>query len=312
MTRLRVLLLLVFLLSGITCVPALSLKQSLEEADDLSVGDRFILNIRGDGPLKSVELPDTLTNFYILKVEEKDKGTDKAWLRLTIVPLLPGSQSFPGLRVRSAKDSGESALTNRFRLNIISVRAQGDTLLADLKPLSKYPLQLPSWLYPLLLLAGAALLLLSWLLNRKKEKPNEAPAATKPPAVIEPEADWQTALRELDELRARNLLAQGKLVLHHFELSLIQRRFMERRLGLPAVEMTTSEIRRALAGKLQDNPAPVLGFLAYCDKVKFARYNPDPGEIREAEDWLRQWLLSYQPMAPKTYPTGEESHAALR
>ena len=59
MTKLRFLLLLVLLLSGITCMPALSLKQSLEEADDLSVGDRFILNIRGYGPLESVELPDT-------------------------------------------------------------------------------------------------------------------------------------------------------------------------------------------------------------------------------------------------------------
>ena len=56
MTKLRVLLLLVFLLSGITCAGAVP-KQSLEEADDLSVGDRFILN--GDEPLESVELPDT-------------------------------------------------------------------------------------------------------------------------------------------------------------------------------------------------------------------------------------------------------------
>lgn len=288
------LLLLIALVLSAALLPGLTISQSLVDADDLSVGDRFSLNIRADEALDRVIVPDTLSNFQVLKVERITRNTNKAWFRLTIVPLLPGSQSFPALKVERLIKDGKNYQTNRFRLNIIPVRAQDDTLLVDIKPLEKYPLQIPLWGYLLLLLLLMALLLLAYLLGRKKP---EAAAVPEKPVQMTPTAPdpaWKRAVDELDALLARDLVSQGAYVQHHYLLSLILRKFMERKYRFAAVEMTSSEIKRVIDRFKVERIPEILRFLNYCDKVKFARFTPSVSEVHDSETWLREWLLSFQ------------------
>ena len=271
---------------------AAGLSQKLVEADDLSVGDRFVLEIRHDTDLKSVAVPDTLTRFHVLgwQLQKVPRGND--WLKVTIVPLYPGSHSFPALTVRTAEAASELLFTDRFRLNIIPVRAEADTLLVDLKPLRKYPLQLPWWLYPLLLaLAVAGILIVLLRKPRPTKTPDPEPVAAQP---APPDPAWRMALARLDELRAEGLMLHGHYKLHHYRLSEILRQFLERKYRFGALEMSTTEINWVTQRIRVDSAAEVIDFLRLCDRVKFAKYVPGSEETANAEEWLRSWLRSFE------------------
>lgn len=286
--------LLVLGLFILSALPAANIRQSLVDAEDLSVGDRFELHIKSDVSLDSVVIPDTITNFHVFGAERISTGPEPAWLKVTLAPLFPGSHSFPRLEVIPDLVDGNRYYTDRFRLNIIPVRAAEDTLLVDVKPLGKYPWQPPAWVYPLLALLLAASLILYFLAGREKSRP--APPPEKVPEIkpVTPDPAWKTSLKELDELEAEELPAHGEYILHHYRLSHILRKFLEREYRFAAVEMTTSEIHWVTQRVWVEKAPEVIKFLQYCDKVKFARHTPSPREIESANAWLRGWLRDFE------------------
>lgn len=268
-----------------------NLTQDLEHADDLSVGDRFIFNIRADFSINRVVVPDTLTNFKVFSVERQNKQGITPWFRLTIAPILPGYHTFPSLRVEPVRPDGKDYWTDRFRINVIPTRAEGDTTLVDIKPLQKYPYQFPAWLYAGLLLGVLALLAAYILLRPSKKMPQEQ-QATQPVVPQKPKQAWEIALEQLRKLIEQNLTARGELVLHHYWLSMILREFLERRYRFAAKEMTSSEIHIAL-GRLQIDRSPqILEFLLFCDRVKFSKYVPLPDTVAENHAWLEAYLVN--------------------
>lgn len=275
-------------------LPAANIRQSPEGAEDLSVGDRFELRIKSDVSLDSVVIPDTISNFHVFGAERISTGPEPAWLKVTLAPLFPGSHSFPRLEVIPDAPDGNRYFTDRFRLNIIPVRAAEDTLLVGVKPLAKYPWQPPAWVYPLLALLLAVSLILCFILARKKRESSPPPEQALDIQTVTPDPAWKTALKELDELEAEELPARGEHILHHYRLSHILRKFLERKYRFAAVEMTTSEIRWVTQRVWVENAPEVIGFLQYCDRVKFARHVPGPGEIEIASAWLRGWLREFE------------------
>lgn len=287
----KLLLLLIALWTGLLVAEGLT--QKLLDADNLSVGNRFQLEIRADVNLKSVVVPDTLTIFHVVGWQKVEGKQSPDWLKVTIVPLFPGSHSFPMLEVRPADSAAESFYTDRFRLNIIPVRAEADTLLVDIKPVEKYPFQLPWWLYYLLF--GLALAMLLIVLFHKPRPPKPAAEVTpKPPMPSVPDAAWKMALSSLEELIAEELMFGGQYKLHHFRLSEIMRVFLGRKYRFGALEMSTSEIDWVTQRIRVDEAGDVISFLKYCDRVKFAKYEPSLEETYQAEDWLRNWLRSFE------------------
>ena len=287
--------------------------QSLENADNLSVGDRFQFNIRAEYSINRVVVPDTLTNFKVIDSQRISEAGLPAWYRLTIVPLLPGYHSFPALRVEPVSPQESVAYTDRFRVNIIPVRAEADTTLVDIKPPLAYKMQIPAWVY-LLLAALLPLFLIAWLLSRppkaKAAQPAESPAP--PPPVRLP--NWKIALDRLDALIQEELLVQGKVALHHFLLAEILRSFMEREYRIAALEMTSSEIREAMQRVSVHRSAEVNLFFSFCDRAKFAKHIPTADETHEMEEWLRQYLLGFEIMEARRVldsPKGE-AHAPVR
>lgn len=272
---------------------AQGLTQKLVGAEDLSVGDRFKLEIRAELDLRTVVVPDTLSVFQVLGTRVFKDPSGRRGLEVIIVPLYPGSHSFPRLEVKPADDSRESLFTDRFRLNIIPVRTAADTLLVDIKPLEKYPLQLPWWLYPALLGLAVAGLVFAWLLRPGTAKIQES-APERPPAPVTPDPAWKTALNRLEALVTEELMSRGQFKLHHFRLADILRQFLESKYRFAALEMCTSEIEQVTQRIRVDAAAEVLAFLRHCDRVKFAKYQPTQDEARALEDWLRDWLRSFE------------------
>lgn len=280
--------------SLLAVLPGVSIRQDLVGAEDLSVGDRFQLNIRADVSLKGVALPDSLENFHILKVERIAKSGQLAWLQLTLAPLLPGSQSFPKLQVQLDSPDGNSYATERFRLTIIPVRAASDTVLVDIKPVARYRWQLPAWAYPLLGLLALPLLAAFFLLRKEPVVKMEETKAEPAPEPAVPLPAWKLALNQLEELEALKLLDKGEYIRHHFQLSQILRQFLERKYRFAAMEMTTSEILYMTGGIHIEKSAEVMRFLRFCDKVKFAQYLPTRTETDNYKLWLRGWLQTFE------------------
>jgi len=122
------------------------------------------------------------------------------------------------------------------------------------------------------------LLALSYFIWKKWQKKSDP--KPEPLALLTAE---QKALKELQELESRELMKQGRIRDHFFELSEIFRRYLENRYQFPAQEWTTEEIISHFKGFSDLNEKQKLqarNILTESDKVKFAKaevetnYNP--------------------------------------
>ncbi|HCM15571.1 MAG TPA: hypothetical protein DHW79_06460 [Candidatus Cloacimonas sp.] len=280
-------LILCLILTGVYL--SAQIKQSLSGVDSLKVGMPFELRIETDFPLKEIEIPDTLKQFRVLEQNIQPLGTGSI-ARLSIVPLRTGTLSFPKLDLKRAGLLGPGASTDAFRVFVLRSRAEADTLLREIKPLRRYPLQIEFWLYMLLLLFALALAIILLIPTKKKNR--------KPPVVIKAKPDpveivppHLKALKALDELEQSGLLYRDYLS-YHFSLSMILRVYLEERFGFGATQMTSSEIAESLKVFSFAPKRDYMAILHYCDMVKFAKARVEIEEILKRTAALRNLLQS--------------------
>ena len=118
-----------------------------------------------------------------------------------------------------------------------------------------------------------------WLVRRRrKAEPSRAVAVPEVPADTE-------ALRALSSLAVSGLLARGEYRPFYIRLAAVAKRYLERRLGAPVLEMTTAETLAFLRGHAHGGDLlPVVRDLAdVADRIKFAR---GQGLAEEAERHL--------------------------
>lgn len=135
----------------------------------------------------------------------------------------------------------------------------------------KGPLSL-SGHFNILLLSGilvilSILALLFMLLSRRKKISVVAPK--KPAHGI--------AYEQLEKLKAKDLIRQGRIKEYYSEVSDIVRHYLENRFLLKASEMTTEEFLfyvRDYSQLISDHKTLLKEFLLACDLVKFAKYVP--------------------------------------
>jgi hypothetical protein len=154
---------------------------------------------------------------------------------------------------------------------ITNSTTQAATDIRDIKP----PIEISdgwTWLWQLLILvaiAVAAFLLWRWWKNRKLN-------IVLPPPVPA-------------HIRAKQKLAQALALITQpkpfvIAVSDTARMYLEERFDFHAPERTTEEFLRELAGTkllLPEQKESLGNFLASCDLVKFAKYEPGEAELRE-------------------------------
>jgi hypothetical protein len=118
------------------------------------------------------------------------------------------------------------------------------------------------------LLAVLACALVVWLVRRRRRQVPAPAAPATPP--IPPDVE---ALANLDRLAASGLLARGEYRPFYIELTQIGKRYLERRLEAPIVEMTTTEMLAYLRDHrhARNLLAPIRDLSGAADRVKFAR-----------------------------------------
>jgi len=179
-----------------------------------------------------------------------------------------------------------------------SVIQDEERQLREVKP----PIDIPyNYLALLSLIAAvvltAVLLFIGYRLYKKRKESGyliRAPEPARPAHEI--------ALSALDNLLAKNLLADGLTKQFYSELSELIRRYIEGRYYVRALEETSTEI----LAQMKDQELNEMSFtwlqnlLQLADLVKFAKYQPAEEENHESPQWARSFIdetkIIYEPV----------------
>jgi hypothetical protein len=206
-----------------------------------------------------------------------DEGGVETILEYELRPYALGRREIPSLPVRFIRASGDTLLrkTLPLKLEVLSVRQEGEEGLRDIKPPLEIPGGIPLWLAGMLaaLVVVAFVVGLLWVLDRRKKQPE-----TQPPAPL---VDYAA---EFVRIAGMGLLERGEIKTYYSLLSDNLRRYLEKSLGIDALEQTTSEITWSLrqAGTKGSIIQEVANFLVAADLVKFARFVPELENARRA------------------------------
>lgn len=240
---------------------------------DLHVGEAFVVELTADGPAGTTfEFPKEAGSESVeLRAQEQAPGASPpppGVHRYDAMALALGDVELPGIEVpyRSADGTSGKATTEPIRLRVESVLPKDpkQQKLVDIRGPLTLSIGAPFWiaLAVVLLLVGAAAY---WLWRRRR--PAVAPAAA---PQVEPDVE---ALQALERLAGAGLVERAEYRAYYIALAEIAKRYLERRLGAPVLEMTSAE----MAAFLRDHPAAssfatsVRELAGAADQVKFAR-----------------------------------------
>ncbi|RJQ66386.1 MAG: DUF4381 domain-containing protein [Desulfobacteraceae bacterium] len=160
----------------------------------------------------------------------------------------------------------------------------------DIKPVLDIPMQWGWWMAALAVLillgSGAALL---W---RRRHRASAAGPLSQ--ALASPQEE---ACAQLDALAAEGTIA-GKPF--YFRLSAILRRYMERRFGIPAAEMTVEELLPGVE-RLPlplDLVQPLKALCRAAEPIKFAERPVDPERMPRDLNFVRTFVQRTTPVGP--------------
>ena len=221
-------------------------------------------------------------------------GKPGPW-RTELRPFEVGALSIPATTVRYKDASGEPVemqLTTA-TLTVKSVRAQGAAAPPDLT--LRGPVEIPRNWWPLWIGLAAAVVVASiaWFVARyllRRQRKTEAPLQPAAPQL--PAGVW--ALRELERRRALPVCRTGPPKAVFSLVSELIRLYLDRRYGIAAIDLTTTECLRELQ-RIRPGESVVERvrvFLDECDLVKFTKYAP-PNE-RWATIWEDARQLIFQ------------------
>lgn len=301
MKRVSLLFVLLILFSALVA----TLKQEVIGADSLNIGTVFELIFEAETDLLQAEIPDTLESFSIIKQDIIKTSGKKDRLKLSIMPLQLGALTFPELQIKGSEDSIYQS--DRLRLHVVSVRAEADTLLRDIKAPKSYPYE-PDFRILLALMLLALILLIILIIMFFKRK---AAKQMDVPKVADVIPNWKRALAELANLLQSGLLEQGQYIEFHYALSMILRAYLEAEYGFNAREMTTFEIRIYLHSIAKEQidatqQNEILLFLRSCDQVKYAKHEPSRQDVEQRIMWLQEYLKNGE-----TRGKGDKENATL-
>jgi predicted secreted protein len=263
---------------------------------DVTVGEAFTVTLTLDGPEGTVwQLPESVGDETV----ELRPAVAPAGVEAT--PPAPGTHVYqaaafalgeaavPAIPVRyRLPDGTEGELaTEPISLRIVSVLPKDpeEQKLVDIRQPLEASIGRAFWI-SLALVAALLGALVVWLIRRRRRQDVAEPA---PRAVVPPDKE---ALEALDRLARAGLVSRGEFRSYYIELTLIAKRYLERRLGAPVVEMTSAEMVAFLRDHPHGQPllSPARELASAADRVKFARAAALAQEAERHLDSVREWI----------------------
>ncbi len=257
---------------------------------EVTVGEAFTVELKATGPAGTTfafpgeaatdtfELRTTPTEPREGPAPAVEPGTHR--YEATVFAL--GEATLPPIPVRYRLPDGTEgeASSEPVALKIVSLLPKDpqEQKLADIRGPEAVGIGRAFWVAVGLALVLAAALV-TWLVRRRRR--THAPRAV-PVPDLPPDAE---ALRALDALAASGVVSRGEYRAFYIRLAEVAKRYLERRLGAPVLEMTTAETLAFLRGHAHGGDLlPVVRDLAEAaDRIKFAK---GQGLAREAERHL--------------------------
>lgn len=309
--------------SSVKAAPAgnITVKASVDSVE-LIMGDRANLSVQVDMPAgeeSTVQLVDfpLLTpgteyiDFHGVDVVKSDStvvsanGRTRINFDFVIQAFDPGTITIPPFAVVSSQGR-DTVYSGIVALKVIPVDVDSletiNPMESIVSPRTRWYDYFPDWLlWTLLGIVVACLGVWAYLKLRKhQEIVEERRQAPVPP--------YELAMTRLNTLRSRNLAESGQEKEYYTELVDILRQYLEGRFGINAMEMTSTQIVRAL----RSNPETRLtaeemkSVLSIADFVKFAKVRPLPDDNIRAFSRAINFVETTKP-APEPEPEEEQN-----
>jgi len=277
------------------------------DTNQIRIGEPFHLDIkvhqpagiRVDFPLIEDTLVDKLEVIASVPLDTTPMNEDlELFKRYRLTSFDSGLYVVPPLKFHIYSDVWKDSVeSNPLFLYVHTVPV--DSTIYDVK----YPLHMPVGFIEMLpfLIGGiillAALIFLLWYLQRrKKNKPLFRAQKPEDPAHI-------IAFRELRELKDEKLAQKNEFKKYYTRLTEIVRRYMERRYGIPAMELTSYEILEEW-NKSGEDKGDLTGnlnlLLNLADLVKFAKQKPVASENEENMERAYDFIEKTKWLKPET------------
>ncbi len=296
-------------LAQATGTPSVSATLSTPE---ITVGETFFVDIRASGPADAVwSFPAQLgTGDLELVLDQQEPLEGEP-------PLAQGTRRYRGMAFgldevtvppipvgyRLNDGSEGEATTQAVTLRIVSLLPKDveEQKLTDIRSPGSLDVGTEFWVALVVLLA--ALAALAFHLYRRRRPGAFVPTTPRVPADRE-------ALEALEALDGAGLLAAGKLRDYYIRLADIAKRYLERRLGAPVLEMTSAEAVSYLRGHGDGRTVatPMRNLAGAADFVKFAR---GVSPLEEAERHLRTARQIVEELERRLRPADDEADATL-
>jgi hypothetical protein len=256
---------------------------------EVTVGEAFTVEVRATGPAGTTfTFPgEAASDTFELRTPPADTrspapAVEPGTHRYDAAVFALGEATLPpiAVRYRLADGTEGEASTKEVALKVVSLLPKDpqEQKLADIRGPQAVGIGRAFWVaLGLALLLAAALA--TWLVRRRRsvEAPRAVPAPERPADV--------EALQALDALAASGLASRGEFRSFYIRLTEVAKRYLERRLEAPVLEMTTAETLAFLRGHAHgEDLLPVVRDLAgAADRIKFAQGR---GLAQEAERHL--------------------------
>ncbi|HXB56687.1 MAG TPA: hypothetical protein VN461_18100 [Vicinamibacteria bacterium] len=245
---------------------------------EVTVGETFVVEVTAEGPAGTLFSfpPDAGDDRVELWTVPGAQPLPPAQHRYQALVLTLGEAEVPGIAVRYRLPTGSEGeiSTAPVPLRVLSLLPKDpkEQKLAEIR--GPLPLSIGRAFWIAVALALVALAgLTAWLWSRRRRR--ERPAVAAPPL-----APYQEALQSLDSLAASGFLARGEHRAFYITLTAIAKRYLERRLKAPVLEMTSAEMMAFLRqGPFEADLLPALKDLSRAaDQIKFALGRGLPAE----------------------------------
>ena len=286
----RMLLLAVCLLTGITAGAQQTLIDVKVDTADILIGEQTTLHVTvTTDPNRRIIIPlpgDTLmTGVEVLSVSDADSTIADGRLVIRRDILVTSFDSslylLPPFIAIDGSDTIESDQV-ALKVSTVPVDVDNPEQFYDIKDVWKPPFVLADyypWIFGILT-ALFIICVIGYLVQRYRRHRSEVPV--KP---VEPELPpYEVAIRELDSIKDQKLWQQGLNKEYYTQVTDTLRRYISRRYGVNAMEKTSEEILAIIERETDERSVydTLRQVLRLSDYVKFAKLHPLPDENDES------------------------------
>lgn len=265
-------------------------EQTLTPQQNITVGDKVILNLKAEGLTtdtvdKTKLMQANFGDFELLNINPAQDGS----VDLILSVYKSGKTELLSVEISyNYNDQQKFIKTNAVPVEVKSVldpqKPSAD--IYDIKSLIKFRHGFLYYLYFFLATILIALIVYSFykFIRNKKRKPTQE-------EIIRAIPPKEYAFKQLDELTALNLIEKGFIKEYYDKLSDIIRFYISRTYSVDAMEKTTSEIYLMLKNKIAaEHNRELKNYLINCDFVKFAKLVPKDEEIKKDFDTAKGFI----------------------